>query len=299
MQVGRRYCARALCLALATLTPLASGAWGQERVHPQQAPLGTAKSAPIQQASVKPLIMIDPGHGGIDPGAIGKSKMPEKTVVLAVATQLARTLEATKRYRVRLTRSTDIFVPLDIRLDLAKHAEPDIFISLHADTIDDSRVASQIHGASVYVLSEKASNEEARLMAEKENAVDDLMGTPRARDGEPEDVKPILFDLTARETATLSKLMSRCIVEALSKKHTLTREPERAAAFRVLRQPSAPAVLIELGFLSNATEEQLMMQPDWHQQIASALSHAIDVYFSQKDSAALGIGSSHSGGLPP
>ncbi len=250
--------------------------------------------------SAKPIVMIDPGHGGIDPGAIGPDKVTEKVIVLAVANQTKAALEATGRYEVRLTRTTDVFIPLDGRVALSKQAKADIFISLHADTIEDRQLARSVRGASVYTLSEKASNEDARLMAEKENAADLVAGiTPRTGDS-GDDVKPILFDLMARETATFSRLLSRSLITALRKNHPMAHEPERAAAFRVLRQPHAPSVLIELGFLSNPDEEQLMTQTAWQKQAGSAIANAVDTYFSRKGSSmATAPLDNDFGGLPP
>ena len=251
-------------------------------------------------ARLKPVIMIDPGHGGIDPGAIGSSKTLEKNIVLAVALQLKSALDATGHYEVRLTRSTDIFIPLDKRVELSRQADADIFLSLHADTIEDRHLAQSIHGASFYTLSDKASNEEARLMAEKENAADLAAGIQPSAANNTDDVKPILYDLLARETATFSHLLSHSLVSALNKHHPLAHEPERAAAFRVLRQAQSPSVLIELGFLSNTTEEHLMLQPAWQKQVAGAISTAVDTYFSQKETnRANAPGAISYGGLPP
>ena len=244
----------------------------------------------------KPVIMIDPGHGGIDPGAIGAGKTTEKVVVLAVAKHLKAALDASDRFTVILTRDHDIFVPLDERVELSRRANADIFLSLHADTIDDTRLAQSIRGASVYTLSEKASNEDAQRMAEKENAAD-LVAGAEGRGEHVDDVRPILFDLLARETALFSHVMSRALVTALGAS-ALTREPERSAAFRVLRQPHAPSVLIELGFLSNAGEEQQMAQAAWQKRIAASIAAAVRSYFEQKtggaSAAAVGVG-----GLPP
>lgn len=259
-------------------------------------------TAPAQrEPPARPVIMIDPGHGGIDPGAVGPGKTAEKTVVLAVASALRSALVATGRYDVQMTRSTDVFVALDKRVELSTRAQADVFVSLHADTIENRQMAKTIRGASIYTLSEKASNEEARLMAEKENAADLAAGLKPTSGTNPDDAKPILFDLLARETASFSHLLSRSMVAALAARaHPLAHEPNRAAAFRVLRQPNAPSVLIELGFLSNPAEEQRMNEPDWQRQIASAIAAALDAYFTKKNTSTanvpLGI---DFGGLPP
>lgn len=286
--------------AAATTSPSAPAASTHPATAVKPALFDDAIAAPVAIQSAKPVVMIDPGHGGIDPGAIGPDKVTEKTIVLAVANQTKAALEATGRYDVQMTRTTDVFIPLDSRVALSKQAKAGIFISLHADTIDDRQLARTVRGASVYTLSEKASNEDARLMAEKENAADLIAGiTPRSGES-GDDVKPILFDLMARETATFSRLLSRSVVSSLRRNHPLTHEPERAAAFRVLRQPHAPSVLIELGFLSNPDEEQLMSKTAWQKQVGTAIATAVDTYFSRKGSmTATGPFDGEFGGLPP
>jgi N-acetylmuramoyl-L-alanine amidase len=248
----------------------------------------------------KPRVMIDPGHGGLDPGAVGRSRTVEKNIVLAVAKQLKATLLAKGRYDVTLTRESDVFIPLVKRVQMSVEADADIFISLHADAIDDPSLAHAIRGSSVYTLSDKASDEQARLMAEKENAADLAAGVDVAAGDRGDEIKGILFDLMARETATFSHMLSRLIVGSLGKTGVLAREPERAASFVVLKQSHAPAVLIELGFLSNPSEEQAMTQGAWQQQIAGSIATAIDTYFERKHAATtaapMGI---TTGGLPP
>lgn len=259
----------------------------------------SAPAAPPAPAA-KPVIMIDAGHGGIDPGAIGPSKITEKTIVLAVAQELKSILDATGRYDARLTRATDVFIPLDKRVELSRQAQASVFVSLHADTIDNRQLAQSIRGASVYTLSEKASNEEARIMAEKENAADLIGGVATKTEAEDDALRPILADLMARETATFSKLLSRSVVGALAKATTLAHEPERAAAFRVLRSSEHPSVLIELGFLSNSGEEQTMSTATWQRKVAKSIAAALEAYFAQKGSSvSTGPLNGLAGGLPP
>ncbi len=233
----------------------------------------------------KPRVMIDPGHGGIDPGAIGAGKISEKVVVLAVALQLRSALLANGRYDVQMTRADDTFVPLDRRVTMAGQAKADLFISLHADAVDDPATGKGIRGASVYTLSERASDEQARAMADKENAADLAAGIDQIPSVERDDVKNILFELTARETAVFSHLLSRSVVTQLGKSGSLARQPERAAAFRVLKQPHAPSILIELGFLSHPAEELQLASPQWQRQVARGLAAAVDTYFVMKSSS--------------
>jgi len=248
----------------------------------------------------KPLIMIDPGHGGVDPGAIGvANKTTEKSVVLAVAWQLKRVLDGTGRFETRLTRSTDIFIPLDKRVQISDEARPDLFISLHADAIDDNS-ARGVTGASIYTLSDKASDEQARKMAEKENAADLVAGIGRRNTEPPDEVRGILSDLWARENSAFAHLLQKSLVGSLARMKALGRTPERSAAFRVLRQSHAPAVLIELGFLSNPLEEAKLASPAWQKQIAGSVANAVETYFERRKlSANSGPGLPTAGGLPP
>jgi len=248
----------------------------------------------------KPLIMIDPGHGGVDPGAIGvANKTTEKSVVLAVAWQLKRVLDGTGRFETRLTRSTDVFIALDKRVQISDEARPDLFISLHADAIDDNS-ARGVTGASIYTLSDKASDEQARKMAEKENAADLVAGIGRRNTEPPDEVRGILSDLWARENSAFAHLLQKSLVGSLARMKALGRTPERSAAFRVLRQSHAPAVLIELGFLSNPVEEAKLASPAWQKQIAGSVANAVETYFERRKlSANSGPGLPSAGGLPP
>lgn len=232
--------------------------------------------------SGKPVIMIDPGHGGIDAGAVSASNLLEKNVVLAVAKELGRQLTTTGRYDVHMTRATDVFISLDQRVNLSLSQGVDLFISLHADSLAEQNVAQTIRGATIYTLSERASDEQARLMAEKENA-SDLVAGLNVADGQGDDeVKSILFDLMKRETANFSADFSSVLVRKLKSATTLSRAPQRAAAFKVLKQTHAPSVLIELGYLSNSEDEKLLNSSAWHKQIAASITAAVDTYFSKR-----------------
>lgn len=248
----------------------------------------------------KPLIMIDAGHGGVDPGAIGGvNQTMEKSVVLAVAWQLKNALEATGRYETRMTRTTDVFIALDKRVQMSEDARPDLFLSLHADAIEDVSAQSAV-GASIYTLSDKASDEQARKMAEKENAADLVAGIGQRQQAAPDEVRGILSELWARENSAFSHLFQRSLSGTLAQMKALARTPERSAAFRVLRQSHAPAVLIELGFLSNPREETKLADARWQKQIARAIAAAVDTYFERrKTTVSVAPGLPASGGLPP
>ncbi len=251
-------------------------------------PGGMAGEAPPGDKAprAKPVVMIDPGHGGIDPGAVGTSNVLEKNVVLAVASELKAALAATGRYDVRMTRAKDVFISLDERLSRSAAARADLFLSIHADSIDAKAVAKAIRGATVYTLSERASDEQARLMAEKENASDLVAGLPAANREGPGEVRNILIDLMKRETSNFSAEFSRVLVGKLAKSISMARDPQRSAAFKVLKQTGSPSVLIELGYMSNAEDEKLMTSPAWQKQVAASITGAVDTYFSRRTSRA-------------
>jgi N-acetylmuramoyl-L-alanine amidase len=249
---------------------------------------GAAKSAIYEDAPAKPkgrskpVIVIDPGHGGIDPGAMGLNNVPEKVVVLAVAQHLKAALGQSGRYEVKLSRDKDVFISLDRRLKFSHDHAADLFISLHADSIEEKNLAQNIRGATVYTLSERASDEQARLMAEKENSSDLLAGLETGDQTAKDQVKNILIDLLKRETSNFSADFAHVLVGRLAKSATLARDPQRSAAFKVLKQTHAPSVLVELGYMSNAVEAGQMITPQWQKQVAGSIAAAIDAYFAKR-----------------
>lgn len=233
-----------------------------------------------RRASEKILVAIDAGHGGVDPGAIGVSGVYEKDIVLNAARILKSELERTGRYRVLLTRDRDIFLRLRERIAIARQAGADLFLSLHADSIPNRN----LRGASVYTLSEKASDKEAGLLAENENKSDIIAGMDFGT--ETPEVTSILIDLAQRETMNHSARLAGIIVREMRGKVRLLRKPHRFAGFAVLKAPDIPSVLVELGFMSNNDDEKLMRSSAHLKRIARALRRSVDSYFDLVQSTA-------------
>lgn len=219
-------------------------------------------------------IALDPGHGGVDPGAISPNGLYEKTVTLATARELARLLDASGRYRAVLTRGRDAFVPLRQRVARARAFRAELFLSIHADALPDRG----LRGLSVYTLSERASDRDTAELATRENKDDFLAGLHLSR--RPPVIGAILLDLARRQTNNQSLTLARAIVEELGRAVPLLEKPHREAGFTVLTAPDIPSVLVELGCLSNPTEERLLRQSAHQRRLAEALKQAIDDYFA-------------------
>ena len=218
-------------------------------------------------------IAIDPGHGGVDPGATGRTGTREKHITLAHARELRRQLEATGRYRVVMTRNRDIFVRLRDRISVAQDAGAELFISLHADSMRDRSV----RGGSIYTLSETASDREAEALAAKENRADLIAGIDLSDQSEV--VAKILIDLRQRLTKNDSAVFARLLLRELGKSMRLLRNNHRFAGFAVLKAPDVPSVLVEMGYLSNRTDERLLKQARHRRRIAAAMVKAVNRYF--------------------
>ncbi len=236
-------------------------------------------AAPVRPAAAKPIIVLDPGHGGVDPGTSSTNGVTEKEVVLQFAKELKKKLAATGRYEIYLTREDDTFLPLKDRVAFAQKKGAGLFLSIHADyfptKIDDAR------GATVYTLSEQASDEEARELAAKENFSDAIAGVELPDDSD-EVVANILIDLAQRETQNRSVVFARSIVGELAGKAALHTRRLRSAGFRVLKAPDVPSVLLELGFLSNAEDEKELTSERWRDRMTDSVTEAIDGYFAER-----------------
>jgi N-acetylmuramoyl-L-alanine amidase len=228
-------------------------------------------------AKKKPLIVIDPGHGGIDPGALGNGTK-EKTITLAVAKALQTELEATGRFRAVLTRDKDVFLPLRDRFRVARESGAELFISLHAD----SHANAKTRGASVYTLSEKASDAEAAALAAKENKSDVIAGVDLTHESKV--VSGILIDLAQRETINLSARFAKILVGALKNDTLMLGNSHRFAGFAVLKAPDVPSVLLEMGYISSDEDQQLLTSKKHQRKLAKAITKAIGSFFDWHDS---------------
>jgi N-acetylmuramoyl-L-alanine amidase len=251
-----------------------AASFGRPLAGLDEAPLPSGAEPPMSNPGARRVIVVDAGHGGIDPGTHGASGLQEKVVVLAVAKKLRDTLESTGRYAVHLTRETDSFIPLRGRVDIARAANADLFLSLHIDSHD----RQDIRGASVYTLSEDASDREAERLAEKENMSDVIAGIDLASEDNP--VASILIDLAQRDTMNRSVRFAETVLMNLSQStYVRPTTPRRSAGFAVLKAPDVPAVLIELGYLTNQSDESEMATEAWRSQVAASITSAIDGHF--------------------
>jgi N-acetylmuramoyl-L-alanine amidase len=239
-------------------------------------------SAPVAAAADRedrrPLIVIDPGHGGIDPGAHAPTGVPEKDIVFAFSQRLKARLEAKGRYRVVMTRDDDVFIPLSERVRIARAAKADLLISIHADTISG---APQVRGLTVYTGSERASDAESAQVADRENKADAVAGL-ESEDAADEGVADILQDLIRRETRGFSHAFAGKMIRELSPVMKLNVKPHREARFVVLRAPDVPAVLVELGYLSSSKDTDLLTSDQWRDRMTASMSGAIDRFFATR-----------------
>ncbi len=225
----------------------------------------------------KPVIVLDAGHGGIDDGAHAPDGTLEKTIVLDFVRALATRLEAGGRYKVVMTRATDVFIPLADRVKIAQDAGASLFVSIHADTLSDE---PSVSGATIYTVADKASDAMAAKVAEQENQSDAVAGVESGDD--KNGVADILFDLTRRETRAYSHVFAGTLVDYFKQVARLNKNSRRSAGFRVLKAPDVPSVLLELGYLSSARDEPNLVSTEWRDRVAGAVADAVDRFFSAR-----------------
>ncbi len=243
-------------------------ATGVDVVKPQNVPV-----KPGTKTSKRKIIVVDAGHGGVDPGAIGYNGTYEKNITLSMAKELKELLDKNKKYKVYLTRNRDVFIPLRERVRIARGHDADLFISIHADSARNRKAV----GLSVYTLSETASDKEAAALAEKENKADIVAGLNFAEHSK--EVSDILLNLAQRETNNSSSEFATLLSNQMSKIVKTVSNTHRFAGFAVLKAPDVPSVLLELGYLSNPKEERQLKQKSYRRNLAEATVKAVDKYF--------------------
>ena len=259
---------------------------------PRPAP---SQAAAATQTDPRPLIVIDAGHGGTDPGAIASTGVFEKDIVFGFAQDLAGKLNAAGRYRVQMTRDRDVFVPLNERVRIAREAKADLFISIHADSISS---APQVRGATIYTGSEKATDAESAKLAERENRADAAAGAEVA-EAAP-DIADILQELTLRETRGFSSGFARNLMGQLAPVMEMSTKPHREARFVVLRSPDVPSVLVELGYLSSKRDLEKLQDPEWRAGVTGSMAKAVDQFFATRTSIGKpGTGARRSAAIAP
>lgn len=241
-----------------------------------------AASEPAQQRSAapsdgRPVVVIDPGHGGIDNGTQSSGES-EKNLVLAFALALRDRLEKSGKYRVVMTRDDDTFIPLNDRPKVARNLNAALFVSIHADALPKAEGDAQ--GATIYTLSDKASDAEAQRLADAENRADAIAGFNLAE--EPTDVADILIDLTQRETRTFSSRFAHLLMSEMKTTMRMHKHPLKSAGFRVLKAPDVPSVLVEIGYVSNKSDLDHLVSEGWRAKAVGSMVQAIDTFLAKR-----------------
>jgi N-acetylmuramoyl-L-alanine amidase len=238
----------------------------------------TAAPSPASPADLRPVVVIDPGHGGVDNGTQSSSGEAEKNLVLGFGLALRDRLEKTGKYRVIMTRSDDTFIPLNDRVKIARNASAALFVSIHADALP--RHEGDAQGATIYTLSDRASDSEAERLAESENRADAIGGVNLTE--EPTDVADILIDLAQRETRTFSNRFARALMGEMKNTVRMHKHPLKSAGFRVLKAPDVPSVLIELGYVSNKDDLEHLVSENWRSTTVGLIAQAIDGFLAKR-----------------
>jgi N-acetylmuramoyl-L-alanine amidase len=265
---------RDIVIARRALLALAAGvAVGIRPIGPTRAQR-PGRGGPHRSTRHLRVVALDPGHGGVDPGAISRHRIYEKNLTLATARELARQLDLTGRYRMVMTRHGDTYVSLRQRVMWARANHAELLLSIHADALPDSAM----RGLSVYTLSKAASDRDTAALARRENKDDFVAGVRLSH--QPRDIGAILLDLARRQTDNRSLTLAQAIVEELGRTVMLLERPHRAAGFAVLTAPDIPSALVELGCLSNPEDERLLRHRTYQQRLAQGLARAIEDYFA-------------------
>ena len=248
----------------------------QAKALPLSDPRKADAAMPRPTGDPRPLIVIDPGHGGPDTGAkVADGEIMEKHMVLDFSITLRDQLEKSGKYRVVMTRTDDTFIPLAERVKIARQRQASLFISIHADSLPKAEGDAQ--GATIYTLSDKPSDSDAAKLAEEENRSDVVAGIDLSR--EPGDVADILIDLAQRETKGYSHHFARTLVGEMKTAMRLHKKPLKSASFVVLKAPDVPSVLVELGYMTNKQDLKLLMSETWRAKAADSMVQAVDAFF--------------------
>lgn len=229
----------------------------------------------------RPVIVLDPGHGGIDNGTVASSGENEKDLVLAFAKALRERIEKSGKYRVVMTRDDDTFIPLAERVKFAREHAAALFVSIHADALPKAEGDAQ--GATIYTLSDRASDIEAEKLAESENKADAIAGIDLTE--EPTEVADILIDLTQRETRAFSSRFAKTLMHEMKTVARMHKHPLKSAGFRVLKAHDVPSVLVELGYVSNKGDLHNLVSENWREKTAGSVTAAIDAFFGPRGGA--------------
>jgi N-acetylmuramoyl-L-alanine amidase len=244
------------------------------------APMPAPMAVPMPGAppDLRPVVVIDPGHGGIDNGTQSGGEVMEKDLVLGFALALRDRIEKSGKYRVVMTRTDDTFIPLADRVRIARNQSAALFVSIHADALP--RREGDAQGATIYTLSDKASDTEAERLAEAENKADAIGGVNLTE--EPTDVADILIDLAQRETRTFSNRFARLLMGEMKNTVRMHKHPLKSAGFRVLKAPDVPSVLVELGYVSNKGDLDHLVSEKWRSKTVGSMAQAIDVFLAKR-----------------
>jgi N-acetylmuramoyl-L-alanine amidase len=242
------------------------------------AAVAAAVAKPPQVTDTRPLIVIDPGHGGVDNGTQAGGDVMEKNLVLGFGLALRDRIEKTGKYRVVMTRTDDTFIPLNDRVKVARTQGAALFVSIHADALP--RHEGDAQGATIYTLSDKASDAEAERLAENENKSDAIGGVNLT--DEPTEVADILIDLAQRETRTFSNRFARLLMGEMKNAARMHKHPLKSAGFRVLKAPDVPSVLVELGYVSNKGDLEHLVSENWRSKTVGSMAQAIDAFFAKR-----------------